>query len=139
MRAMLVSYYDDTVNYCFNLVLETMGTSVRDVIYDRLARRGIPASDISERFDDVVKILQESFGGSARIIVYKTVVELFQQYSTRVDFTYQDSLKDHLVLLKERVVNDHLVPRRIQREDPSLEGRSPALVQVSNPQSFRFR
>ena len=55
------------------------GTSVRDVIYERLERRGIPASDISTRFDDVVAILNESFGGSVRVIVYKTVVELCQQ------------------------------------------------------------
>ena len=139
MRAALVTYFDDTVNYCFNLVLETMGTSVRDVIYDRLARRGIPPAEVSTQFDSVVQILQESFGGSARILVYKTLVELYQQYSTRVDFTYQDSLKDHLVLLKERVLNDHLVPRRIQREDPSFSGRVPAVVQVSDPQMFRFK
>jgi hypothetical protein len=138
LRAALVAYFDDTVNYCFNLVLETMGTSVRDVIYDRLGRRGIPAAEVSVQFDNVVQVLQESFGGSARILVYKTLVELYQQYSARMDFTYQDSLKDHLVLLKERVVNDHLVPRRIQREDPSLAGRAP-VVQVSNPQMFRFK
>src|SRR3972149_587096 len=59
--------------------LEMTGTSVRDVIYERLERRGIPASDISTRFDDVVAILNESFGGSVRVIVYKTVVELCQQ------------------------------------------------------------
>jgi len=136
LRAALITYFDDTVNYCFNVVLETMGTSVREVIYDRLARRGIPASDISSRFDAVVQILQESFGGSARILVYKTVVELFQQYSMRVDFTYQDSLKDHLFLLKERVVNDHLVPRRVQRDDPGLSGK----VQMAEvaPQNFKF-
>ncbi|HEX4922390.1 MAG TPA: hypothetical protein VFV92_16825 [Candidatus Bathyarchaeia archaeon] len=138
MRAALVTYFDDTVNYCFNLVLETMGTSVREVIFDRLARRGIPASDISIRFDDVVQILHESFGGSARVIVYKTVVELFQQYSMRVDFTYQDSLKDHLFLLKERVINDHLVPRRTQREDTGLAGRVQGMVEVA-PQTFKFK
>ena len=139
MRAALVTYFDDTVNYCFNVVLETMGTSVRDVIYDRLGRRGIPAAEVSTQFDNVVQLLQESFGGSARILVYKTLVELYQQYSAHVDFTYQDSLKDHLVLLKERVVNDHLVPKRIQRDDPEPAARAPAVVQVSNPQLFRFK
>src|SRR3972149_4627221 len=59
--------------------LEMTGTSVRDVIYERLERRGIPASDISTGFGDVVAILNESFGGSVRVIVYKTVVELCQQ------------------------------------------------------------
>ena len=139
MRTALVVYFDDTVKYCFDQVLETMGSSVLEVIYARLERRGIPSSEISTRFDDVVQTLHESFGGSARVLVYKTVVGLFQQYSLRVDFTYQDSLKDHLTLLKERVVNDHLVPRRIQREDPSLEGRIPLLVQDSSPRPFRFK
>jgi len=73
-----------------------MGTSVRDVVYDHLRRKGIPESEIPAQFDDVVKALNESFGGSARVIIYKTLVELYRQYSMRVDFTYQDSLRDHL-------------------------------------------
>ncbi|SRR6266540_4192092 len=132
MRTALVTTFHDTVNYCFNSVLETMGTSVRDVVYDRLNRRGIPAADLSTRFDDAVEILNESFGGAVRIIVYKTVVELYQQYSMRLDFTYQDSLKDHMALLRERVVMDHLVPKRVQRDDEVLSYRVP-LVQSPGP------
>jgi len=113
-----------------------MGTSVRDVVYDHLRRKGIPESEIPAQFDDVVKSLNESFGGSARVIVYKTLVELYQQYSMRVDFTYQDSLRDHLSMLGERVVADHMVPKRAQREDPSLEGRLP-FVQSMVPSSAR--
>jgi len=113
-----------------------MGTSVRDVVYDHLRRRGIPESEIPAQFDDVVKTLNESFGGSARVTIYKTLVELYQQYSMRVDFTYQDSLRDHLSMLRERVVVDHILPRRIQREDHSLEGRLP-FVQNMVPSSAR--
>jgi hypothetical protein len=113
-----------------------MGTSVRDVVYDHLRRKGIPESEIPAQFDDVVKALNESFGGSARVIIYKTLVELYQQYSMKVDFTYQDSLRDHLSLLRERVVVDHILPRRIQREDSSLEGRLP-FVQRMVPSSAR--
>ncbi len=79
MRPALVTTFHDTVSFCFNSVLEMTGTSPRDVIYERLERRGIPAPDISTRFDDVVAILNESSGGSVRVIVYKTVVELCQQ------------------------------------------------------------
>ncbi len=125
MRAALVATFQDTVSYCFKSTLETMGTSVRDIVYDHLRRKGIPESEIPARFDDVVKALNESFGGSARVIIYKTLVELYQQYSMRVDFTYQDSLRDHLGLLRERVVVDHIIPKRAQREDPGLEGRLP--------------
>ena len=134
MRTGLVTTFHDTVNYCFNTVLETMGTSVRDVVYDRLNKKGIPVSDISTRFDESVEILNDSFGGAARIIVYKTLVELYQQYSMHVDFTYQDSLKDRMVLLKERVVGDHLVPRRAQRDD-SVMSYEAALVQSPRPNS----
>jgi hypothetical protein len=125
LRAALVATFQDTVSYCFNSTLETMGTSVRNVVYDHLRRKRIPESEIPAQFDEVVKVLNESFGGSARVIIYKTLVELYQQYSMRVDFTYQDSLRDHLSLLRERVVVDHILPRRVQREDPSLEGRLP--------------
>ncbi len=136
MRAALVATFHDTVSYCFKSTLETMGTSVRDAVYDHLRRKGIPESEIPAQFDDVVKALNESFGGSARVIIYKTLVELYQQYSMRVDFTYQDSLRDHLSMLRERVVVDHILPRRIQREDPGLEGRLP-FVQSIVPSSAR--
>lgn len=128
MRTGLVTTFHETLNYCFSRVLETMGTSVRDVVIARLERQGIPSTEISSRFDDVVRLLNESFGGSARVIVYKTIVDLHQQYSMRADFTYQDSLKDHLDLLRERVVTDHLIPKRVQRDDEVLFGRVP-LVQ----------
>ena len=130
MRTALVATFHDTVSYCFRSTLETMGTSVRDVVYDHLRRRGIPESEIPAQFDDVVKVLNESFGGSARVIIYKTLVELYQQYSMRIDFTYQESLRDHLSMLRERVVVDHMLPRRVQREDPSLEGHLPFVQSV---------
>jgi hypothetical protein len=134
VRTALVTTFHDTVNYCFNSVLETMGTSVRDVVYQRLSNKGVPAEEVSTRFDEMVEMLHESFGGSARIIVYKTMVDLYQQYGMRVDFTYQDSLKDHMVLLRERVVADHMVPKRAQRDDSILFDR-PTLVQT--PRSTR--
>ncbi len=83
MRTALVTTFHDTVNICFDSVLETMGTSVRDVVHGRLTNRGIPPSDISTRFDDMVEILYESFGGAARVIVYKTMVELYQHWFPR--------------------------------------------------------
>lgn len=105
-----------------------MGSTVRDVVYDHLEKSGVPRSDISEKFDDVVRILTESFGGSARVIIYRTIVELHQQYSMRANFTYQDSLRDHLSLLRERVGTDHLVPKRAQLEDPRLLQRLAPLI-----------
>lgn len=126
----MVTFFHETVGYCFNSALEGMGTTVRDVIYDHLGRQGIERGEISSRFDDVVKILTEAFGTSARIIIYKTMVELYGEYSIRPDFTYQDSLRDRYALLKDRVIVDHLVPRRSQRGDePETQVLAPALVQ----------
>ena len=128
MRTPLETAFHDTLNYCFRSVLETMGSTVRDVVYAHLEKRGVPRRAISEKFDDAVRILTESFGGSARVIIYKTIVELCHQYSMRVNFTYQDSLRDHLSLLRERVGTDQLVPNRAQLEDPRLAQRLAPLV-----------
>jgi hypothetical protein len=133
MRAALVDFFHETVGICFNNALEGMGTTVRDVIYDHLEKKGIVRSDISSRFDDVVKVLTETFGTSARIIIYKTMVELCGEYSIRPDFTYQDSLRDRFAVLKDRVIVDHLVPRRSMRGDrPSTSVLAPSLVQNQN-------
>ena len=121
MRPPIAMLYHETVNLCFNTALEGMGGPVRDVIYTYLEKRGISRADIAMRFDDVVRLLTDAFGGSARIIVYRTVVEIHREYSLRTDFTYQDSLREKLMLLQDRVVEDHLYPRHMQRGDPYLE------------------
>jgi hypothetical protein len=36
---------------------------------------------------------------------------MFRQYSQRADFSYQDSLRDRLIVLKEAVVANHLIPK----------------------------
>ncbi len=109
-----------------------MGPTVRDVIYDLLAKKGIEQSDISSRFDDVVVILTDSLGASARVIIYRTMTLLCQEYQVRADFSYQDSLRDRMVLLRDRVVVDHLYPKRVQRNDPVFS--TPSNSQLSrNP------
>ncbi len=111
----------ETLNACFKSSLDGMGPTVRDVIYDHLEKKGILRADIASRFDDVVQVLTNTFGGSARIIIYKALVELYKEYSLSPDFTYQDSLRDHLNLLKDRVVVDHLTPRLFQKEAAVLK------------------
>jgi hypothetical protein len=97
-----------------------MGPTVREVIYDLLAKKGIEQSEISSRFDDVVAVLTDSLGASARVLVYRTMTLLCQEYQLKADFNYQDSLRDRMVLLRDRVVVDHLYPKRVQRNDPIL-------------------
>ncbi len=122
----------ESVNACFESALDGMGSTVRDVIYDFLEKKGVSRVDIAVRFDDVVQILMDTFGGSARIIIYKTMVELHKEYSLRPDFTYQDSLRDRLNILKDRVVVDHMIPRRAQKEGAVLKNPlETLLLQVS--------
>lgn len=133
MRAPLETFFHDTVSYCFNTALESMGQTVKDVIVDHLGKRGIPRAEISTRFDDVVRVLTDTFGTSARIIIYKTMVELHKEYSLPTDFTYQDSLKDRFILLRDRVLADHLMPRHSQKGLPDDQFLSPAYYPTSTP------
>ena len=137
MRAPLETFFHDTVSYCFNSALEGMGQTVREVIIDHLGKRGIPKVEISTRFDDVVKVLTDTFGTSARIIIYKTMVELHKEYSLRMDFTYQDSLRDRFILLRDRVLADHLMPRHSQKGLPDDQFLAPTYYPTSSPMLVR--
>ena len=133
MRAPLETFFDDTVSYCFNMALEGMGETVRDVIVAHLGHRGIPRVEISTRFDDVVKVLTDSFGNSARIIIYKTMIELYKEYSLPAEFTYQDSLRDRFILLRDRVLADHIMPRHSQKGMPDDQFLAPSYYQQATP------
>lgn len=89
-----------------------MGGPLRDWIYDFLEKKGISREDIPGRFDDVVKILQERLGTSARVIAYRTMVELYKEFSMTVTIDYNDSLADRFVFLRERVLSDRLFPTK---------------------------
>jgi hypothetical protein len=124
MRTQISTLFHETVNDCFRNALDGMGPTVRDVIYDLLAKKGIEQSEISSRFDDVFVVLTDSLGASARVIIYRTMTLLCQEYQLRADFNYQDSLRDRMVLLRDRVVVDHLYPKRVQRNDPIFSNPS---------------
>jgi hypothetical protein len=112
MRTNLISGFQLSVNYWFDLVLQGMGEPIRDWVYDFLDKKGISREDIPSRFEDVVKILLERLGTSARVIAYRTMVELYKEFSLSANFEYDDSLTDRFVFLKERVLADRLHPTR---------------------------
>ena len=110
MRTSLAGGFQLAVDYWFDRVLQGMGGSIRDWIYDFLNKKGINREDIPDRFEDVVKTLLERLGTSARVIAFRTVVELYREFSLTPNFDYDDSLPDRFVYLKERVVADRLHP-----------------------------
>lgn len=113
MRGTLIDTYYETLDYCFDTVLgDMLGGGVRDTIVQILEKKGIPRREISTRFDDAVEVMINVLGACSRVIVLRTIAEMCKQYSQRMDFSYQDSLRDRLSLLKESVLANHLVPRR---------------------------
>src|SRR5437879_11333095 len=101
------------MNKCFSTVVEDiLGRTVRAEIFELLRRNGIHPSEISSRFDDVLDVLTSAFGEGARVLVFKTVTELYKEYSQRAGFAFGQSLKDQVTLLRERVATVRLKPPR---------------------------
>ena len=114
MRSPLVTVFDETLGFCFDsAVSDVLGPVVRDSVYGLLERRGIPRREVATRFDETVRVLLKVLGEPSRVLVHRTLVELYGQYSRRVDFSYEDSLRDRLLLLKGEVASGHLVPREL--------------------------
>ena len=114
MRSPLTEIFYETLGCCFGKVLqETLGSTVQASIYHLLERSGIRKEDIPNRFDDVVQALTATLGTCSRVVIHRTVVEMFKEYSQRLDFSYTDSLRDRLAVLKEAVVANHVLPRRL--------------------------
>ena len=117
----LVDTFYETLNYCFETVLaEMLGRAVQDSVYSLLERSGIQRREVAARFDEVVEVMIKNLGTCSRVVVHRTVTEMYKQYSQRLDFTYSDSLRDRLMLLKESTMVNHLVPKRAY-ESSSLD------------------
>ena len=110
MNTNLMPSFQLAVDYWFDRVLQGMGQPIRDWIYDYLGKKGIDRKDIPSRFEEVVKTLLERLGTSARVIAYRTIVELYKEFALPPNFEYDDSLPDRFIYLRERVVSDRLRP-----------------------------
>jgi hypothetical protein len=84
-----------------------------------LDKKGISRKDIPGRFEDVVKTLLERLGTSARVIAFRTIVELYKEFALAPNVEYDDSLPDRFVYLRERVVADRLRPTTQSLRFPS--------------------
>ena len=121
MRADIIETFQATVVQCFSTTLENLfGRPVKEQMMRILAEHKIPRSEIGARFDDVAKVLTDVFGSSSRLLIYKTVVELYEEYSIRATFGFYDSLRDQILFLKERVLADIIKPRHSPTIDDSI-------------------
>src|SRR5579864_1979332 len=121
VRTTLVETFQSTLRDCFTGTLEDMlGVGVRDEVFRLLERSGVTLREIALRFDEVVEIVTRVFGSAARVLVYRTVANLYEEYSQRPNFTFYDSLKDRISLLREKVIADLLKPRHASNIDDSI-------------------
>jgi len=66
------------MNKCFVTVVEDiLGRTVKTEMFLLLSRNGIGLSEVSSKFDDVLEVLTSAFGDGARVLVFKTVTELY--------------------------------------------------------------
>ncbi len=121
MRSDIIETFQGTLLHCFSQTLENLfGRPVREQLMRILAEHKIPRSEIGARFDDVARVLTDVFGSSSRLLIFKTVVELYEEYSIRATFGFYDSLKDQILYLRERVLADIIKPRHSPTIDDSI-------------------
>ena len=121
MRADIIETFQGTIVQVFSQTLENLfGRPVREQLMRNLAEHKISRAEIGARFDDVAKVLTDVFGSSSRLLIYKTVVELYEEYSVRATFGFYDSLRDQILYLRERVLADIIKPRHSPTIDDSI-------------------
>jgi hypothetical protein len=127
VRTTSVETFQSTMNKCFSTVIEdVLGRTVRAEIFRLLGRNGIQPSEVSSKFDNVAEVLTSALGDGARVLVFKTVTELYKEYSQRAGFSFGESLRDQVTLLRERVARDLLKPRDSPSIDDSIHNTSGA-------------
>jgi hypothetical protein len=149
LRTAIVSTFYETLDYCFEqAVKDILGDAVQGSVYGLLERNRIPKKDVANRFNDVVAIMLKTLGACSRVIVQRTVSEMYKQYAQRINFSYEDSLQQQLTILESSVVANHLTPRRayqnvsfdsletLERTEDS-DGSSPA--SLSHSGLYRYK
>ena len=129
MRADIIETFQGTIVQVFSQTLENLfGRPVREQMMRILAEHKISRAEIGARFDDVAKVLTDVFGSSSRLLIYKTVVELYEEYSVRATFGFYDSLRDQILYLRERVLADIIKPRHSPTIDDSIYVTGPRSI-----------
>jgi hypothetical protein len=61
---------------------------------------------------------------------------MFKEYSQRLDFSYTDSLRDRLALLKETVVANHVLPHRLHDETTFDPVERPSWIEAPKGEAY---
>jgi hypothetical protein len=121
LRSNIIETFQGALTQSFSVTLETLfGRPVKEQLMQILAQNKIQRSEIGARFDDVARVLTDVFGNSSRLLIYRTVVDLYEEYSVRATFGFYDSLRDQLLFLRERVLAEILKPRHSPSIDDSI-------------------
>ena len=129
MRSDIIETFQGMLVQCFSQTIENLfGRPVKEQLIRILAEHKIPKSEIGARFDDVARVLADVFGSSSRLLIFKTVVELYEEYSVRATFGFYDSLKDQILYLRERVLADIIKPRHSPTIDDSIYVTGPRRI-----------
>jgi len=129
LRSDIIETFQGMLVQCFSQTIENLfGRPVKEQLIRILAEHKIPKSEIGARFDDVARVLTDVFGSSSRLLIFKTVVELYEEYSVRATFGFYDSLKDQILYLRERVLADIIKPRHSPTIDDSIYVTGPRRI-----------
>lgn len=88
-----------------------LGLSAGEEVYRLLAMKGVQRSEMPAKFDRVVEVLNEAFGRGARVLIHKTVIDLYTEYSVRPKPTIYHFLTDQITHLKNKVAFEGLKPK----------------------------
>ncbi len=116
MRPPNITLIHETVSFCFDQVLSTLGERTKRVIYDFLARRGIGKEDLSSRFEDAEGVLVELYGQGGRSVMIGTLAKLCEEYSIPLNLGYSDSLGNRMAQLAENILMQKLIPKHFRKD-----------------------
>jgi len=100
---------------CFSEIIRDAGPGVQQLVHRMLSKNGIQDSDISQRLDDIEKLLVEMFGVGGKMMIVATLSKLCEEYSLDLDLVYGNSLLIRLNQLKDRIIVDKLTPKHYRK------------------------
>jgi hypothetical protein len=116
MRTPNIAMIHETVSFCFDQVLSTMGEVTKRVTYAFLVRKGIGTEDLSSRFSEVEALLVQLYGQGGRSVMVGTLAKLCEEYSIPLNLSYSETLGNRMAQLTENILVQKLVPKHFRKD-----------------------